>query len=271
MADNNPDNVPDLPVRKVNQILSDEDCPHVSVLIPCYLRREFVPLIITNLIQMDYPKSKLEICILQDGPEDLLVESERDFFKMKTGCRLNYKYEPGIRRTIGEKRNRLVKMASHKICANMDSDDIYLSTYIRYSVSALKEFKVGITTSASMLFIYPKLNYKLTGIRCGHKHQGHEAAAVFTKKHFNAMGGFVSKGEHGNQGEGVKMIQYNEKQMVNLDVRYLMCCVVHDGNTINKDRFVDAHIDGDFTKCRQVNCLRQILGEIDNEDAPLDI
>tara|TARA_R110002096_G_scaffold75050_3_gene177828 strand:- start:352 stop:1146 length:795 start_codon:yes stop_codon:yes gene_type:complete len=262
MTNNLDADIPILPISEVTEILNDEDCPPVSILIPCYKRRKFISLILTNIVEMDYPKSKMEVVILQDGPEDLINQEEREFFRKQSGCKLNYKYEKDIRRSIGEKRNKLVKMASHKICVSMDSDDIYFNTYIRYSVSALKQHKVGITSSAQMLFLYPHYNNRITGIRCGHKHQGHEACCVFTKKHFNSMGGFISKGQGGNQGEGVKMIAYNEKNMVNLDIKKLMICIVHtgeDGNTIDKDRFKDAEIEGDLEGMKHFQCLKRIL------------
>jgi len=256
----------DLPIAKVDKILSDEELPNVSVIIPCYLRRKFVPLMMMNIFHMDYPKSKLEVCILQDGPEDLFTQYELELFKEKCKCRVNYKYEKDIRRSIGEKRNRLVKMSSHKIIACMDSDDIYYPTYLRYSVSAMKEHKAGITSSAQMLFMYPQYDYKITGIRCAKKHQGHEACCVFTKKHFNSMGGFISKGEHKNQGEGVKMIAHNEKNMINLDIRFLMICIVHTedgGNTISKDRFKDCDMEGSMKGYPHLDVLKMILDNVD--------
>ena len=265
--------IPDLPIAEVSKILPYEDLPPVSIIIPCYKRRKFVPLMLCNIFYMDYPKNKLEVCILQDGPEDLFPHNSLEFFKEKCGCKVNYVYEKNIRRTIGEKRNRLVKMASHKIIACMDSDDVYFGTYLRYSVSALKEHKVGITSSASMLFCYPQYDYKITGIRCGYKHQGHEACAVFTKKHFNSMGGFISKGAKGNQGEGVKLIAHNEKNMVNLDVRMLMVCIVHnidEGNTINKERFKDSDMDGSLQGLPHLDCLKMILGTPLKEEGSLD-
>ena len=76
------------------------------------------------------------------------------------------------------------------------------------------------------------------------------------------MGGFISKGQGGNQGEGVKMIAYNEKNMVNLDIKKLMICIVHtgeDGNTIDKDRFKDAEIEGDLEGMKHFQCLKRIL------------
>lgn len=257
--------IPDLPSVKVSKILNDEECPNVSIIIPCYKRRKFVSLMLCNIFHMDYPKSKLEVNILQDGPEDLFTPIELEFFKKRCGCRVNYKYEKDVRRTIGDKRNYLVKkMASHKIIACMDSDDVYFPTYIRYSVSALKEHKVGITSSASMLFCYPQYDYKITGIRCGYKHQGHEACAVFTKRHHGSMGGFISKGAKGNQGEGIKLIAHNEKNMVNLDIRMLMVCIVHnidEGNTINKERFKDADMDGSLQGLPHLDCLKMLLGD----------
>ena len=255
--------IPDLPCAKVDGVLSYEDLPPVSIIIPCYKRRKFVPLMLCNVFYMDYPKNKLEVCILQDGPEDLFPHNSLEYFRKNCGCAVNYKYEPNVRRTIGEKRNRLVKMASHKIIACMDSDDVYMPTYLRYSVSAMKQYKVGITSSASMMFCFPHYDYKLTGIRCGFKRQAHEACCVFTKKHFNSMGGFVSKGAKGNQGEGVKMIDYNEKNMVNLDIRMLMVCIVHsvdEGNTINKERFKDSDIEGSIATLPHLDCLKMILG-----------
>ena len=256
--------IPDLPIAEVEKILQDDELPCVSIIIPCYKRRNFVALMLTNIFHMDYPKSKMEICILQDGPEELFSPFELDFFKKQSGCQVNYKYEKDIRRSIGDKRNRLVKMASHKIIACMDSDDIYYPTYLRYSVSALKEHNVGITSSAQMLFMYPEYDYKITGIRCGYKHQGHEACCVFTKKHFNSMGGFISKGANGNQGEGVKMIAHNEKNMLNLDIRLLMICVVHNedgGNTINKERFKDADMEGSMEGTPHLDILKMIVNQ----------
>ena len=156
----------------------------------------------------------------------------------------------------------------------MDSDDIYLPSYLRWSVSALKEHNAGITSSSSMCFIYPHLDYKLTGIRCGYKSQGHEAVMVFTKKHFKSMGGFVSKGKESNQGEGAKMISYNEKNMINLDVCRLMICVAHkgevdgEGNTINKDRFNDAKFDATLNELPHLEVLKMIFNQIESQTSP---
>jgi glycosyltransferase involved in cell wall biosynthesis len=260
------DDVPFLPISEVTKILTDEQCPKISICIPCYKRQKFVPLILCNLIHLDYPPDKIEVNILQDGEVDLFKNKEElEFFKEKLKpATLQYKYEKDIRRSIGEKRNKLVKSSANKIILMMDSDDIYFPTYARYSVSALKQYKVGIVGSAQMMFLYPKMDYKITGIRCGYLHQIHEATMCFTKRHHGQMGGFVSRGKDSNMGEGAKMVCYNEKNTLNLDIRMIMCCCAHDGeegNTVPKDRFSDANMNGEFKDLPQLEILKGIFNQ----------
>lgn len=249
--------IPDLPFSHVGS--APDELPSVSILIPCYQRRRFIPLIISNIVNLDYPKNKLELVILQDGPEDLFISKERyDAFKDAIGIKFQYKYEKDIRRTIGEKRNKLVKMATHKICAMMDSDDIYMSSYIKYSVSALKQYKAGATSSACMLFVYPKENFKMSAIKCGYKHQMHEACAVFTKKYHKQIGGFSKT----SQGEGLNFFQNVDNQMINLDISKLMVCVCHDGNTIPKGQFSEVNEDyAEFCDDSLKNLLLSIVND----------
>ena len=269
MTEHDPATEP-LPFTTVDKILEDDELPNISICIPCYKRQKFVSLILTNIVAMDYPKEKLEVNILQDGEEGLFNPTELEFFKKEIApATLQYKHEPKVRRSIGEKRNLLVKSSKYKHLAMMDSDDIYLPTYLRYSISGMKQYKSGITTSAGMLFIYPHLDYKLTGIQCGHKWQGHEACCVFTKRHWKSMGGFISKGDQSNMGEGVKMIEAAENLMVNLDISMLMICVAHkgeEGNTIDKDRFISAEIDKEINDMRHLEVLKNIMKEDLNQN-----
>ncbi len=216
-------------------ILKHKDLPPISICMPTWDRKRFIPLILLNLGAMDYPKDKIELCILDDHPErPLLTKKETAQFQIQIyPAKLNYQYDPSRHLTIGEKRNKLVKMASNKICANMDDDDIYMPSYLRYGVSILKHYKVGCVGSPQMLFCYPNDDYKMTAINCPSKRQNHEATHIYTKKHFRSMGGY----EKNSQGEGAKMVDYNEKNVRCLDIRMCMICVCHKANTINKDNF----------------------------------
>ena len=147
--------------------------------------------------------------------------------------KLNYHYHKN-KKTIGAKRNDLTKMASYKIIACMDSDDIYLPDYLLYSISVMNKEKASCVGSNQMLFIYPLHNFSTHAIRCEAKRQIHEASMIYTKKHHRSMGGF----KNNSQGEGSKMADFNEKNVALTDIDKIMICIVHPDNTINKDMFM---------------------------------
>jgi len=221
------------------------ELPNVSILTPTWKRRHFLPLMIQNLKYMDYPKDKLEQVIIDDVPDKndklFLTDQDKKKYQEEIGIKVNYIYRPQRHLSIGEKRNLLVKSAKYKIYINMDDDDIYMPTYIKYSVSALLSDKnIGIVCSPQMLFTYPYQNFKMTAIQCPSKRQGHEATMCFTRKHFNCMGGFVKRGN----GEGSKMIDYLENRCLKTLVEHCMICVAHNNNTVNKDQFGDNEKQG---------------------------
>ena len=128
----------------VSQKQEKEEWPKISILTPLYNRNKWLPLMICNLEQFDYPKHLIEWCILdsKDGDEDVrLLENQKiiDLCQKRLGrIKLNYKYVPK-KMTIAEKRTYLAKkMMTNKWFANMDSDDIYFPQYLKYSIQNLK-------------------------------------------------------------------------------------------------------------------------------------
>lgn len=216
------------------------ELPHISILMPIYNRSKFKPLIISNIYRLNYDLSKLELVIDDDSDKDPFFKNqkEQDEFKnIISPVKLSY-YKYSKWRSIGDKRNNLCKLAKHKILANMDSDDLYLSDYLIHSLEVMKKQKCQLTTSPQMLFCYPEDNFLMTGIECATKRMGHEATMVFTKKHFKAMGGFTSKS---SQGEGTNMIDGMQDKLIGkTEVAKCMVCLCHKGNTINKDRFKES-------------------------------
>jgi glycosyltransferase involved in cell wall biosynthesis len=206
--------------------------PNISILVPTYNRSKFLPLLIHNLKSQTYPHNKLEVCIYDDGTEpftDNTAGLQLDIYPIK----LVY-HRDKVRKSIGEKRNYLVKKLSrNKFLCFMDDDDIYSPIYVEYSFKCLKDNKAGLVGSSSMLFTYPEKDYVLTGIKCPKKHQIHEATMLFTRRYFGSMGGF----EKSSQGEGVKFIQDRDIDVFNTDINNVMVCVAHDGNTIDKEQF----------------------------------
>jgi len=90
--------------------------------------------------------------------------------------------------------------------------------------------------SNQMIFYFKdKPDKRLTIIRCEAKRQIHEATLCFSKKYFNSMQGFKKN----SQGEGVGLIDFNDKNVENIPIDDLMICIVHKEQTLSKDPFYE--------------------------------
>tara|TARA_R110000796_G_scaffold29472_3_gene79605 strand:- start:131 stop:466 length:336 start_codon:yes stop_codon:yes gene_type:complete len=107
-----------------------------------------------------------------------------------------------------------------------------------------------------MIFTYPEKEFKITGIRCEHLYQIHEATMLFTKKYFRSAGGF----EKTSQGEGVSFILDDPKKVYNTDINNVMICVGHDGNSVDKEQFGgDSMKLADHYEGPEVDILKEIM------------
>tara|TARA_R110000744_G_scaffold141264_2_gene252643 strand:- start:8086 stop:8739 length:654 start_codon:yes stop_codon:yes gene_type:complete len=185
-------------------------------------------------MHIDYPKELLEIVILDDGDIPFIGAELRDLVSQKLGIPIKYIYNKERHMTIGEKRNKLVKYASHNTLAFMDDDDLYNPAYIRHSVETLKNNKVGLVGSNAMIFCFIEDDFILRGMKCEGLNQIHEATMVFTKKFFKSMGGFglTSKGEGGTFLKDTSNVALS-------DINKLMICCCWENNTIDKSIFKD--------------------------------
>lgn len=219
------------------------ELPNISICTPCYNRTKWLNLMLFNLQQQDYPKDRLEWCILdsKDGDSDeRLFKSKEEIKRAEEiiGFPIKYEYK-NSKMSIGAKRNYLTKIATHKICANLDTDDIFLPSWLKHSMEVMKSDKrCSLVGTKGMIFCYPDDNFKLTGIECGEKRMIHESGLVYTKKHSRSMGGFKKS----SQGEGCNMIDFNENKCLCTDASKIIICICHNDNTINKDRFRDKNI-----------------------------
>ena len=247
--------------------------PSVSILVPTYNRTRFLDIFLTNIVNFDYDKNKLELCILDDGEEPFIpCNLLQNIIDLISPCSLNYKLtNNNIHMKIGDKRNKLVKMAKHKICINMDDDDIYFPEYIKHSVDLLTKSKnTGLVGSNKMYLVYPNHKYDVAFIECEHKRQINEGTMCFTKKYFNNMGGFNKT----SLGEGTKMIDHNEKSVELTDINKVCMQIVHYKNTYAKDRFYEYKINKHFTEfdglsenyLKKIEILSEILYDNNNDN-----
>jgi len=254
-----------MPKRKTSSKsnVQQDDYPKISVLTPLYNRNKWLPLMLSNVYHFQYDKNKLEWMILdsKDGDEEIkLIPDEftlENIRRLIHPIKLNYTYIPK-KMTIAEKRTWLTKNMSHKWFANMDSDDIYMDQYLKYSIDLIKKNKAGMCGSPQMVFIWPHLDYRVTAIECSATRQAHEATFVGTKHHARSMG-YYNKSEE--KGEGAALVDFNENRVVKSECHNQMICVCHNTNTCNKDSFEEINIQDAKVSGLKIDILKQIMAE----------
>jgi hypothetical protein len=115
-----------------------------SIIVPTYNRKKFEKLIEYNILCQTYPNI-LEIVIADDGDDEML----------QLDIPYSINYIKCDRMTIGQKRNLLASKCKGMYIAHMDTDDVYLPTYIEHSISILENQKKDAVGTSDMVFIYP--------------------------------------------------------------------------------------------------------------------
>jgi len=237
----------------------------LTILTPIYNRSRWLPLMISNIKHFNYDKKKLRWFILdsKDGDEDIRLFPNTTEGRMMqkrvqeeiAPIKLIYEYRP-FKMTIAEKRNHLCKKCPTEWWANVDSDDIYMEDYLRYSLFVAKSEKVQLVGSPEMIFVYPHYDYKVTAIRCEAVRQIHEATMLGTKRHVKQMGGFSRRD---TKGEGASIIDGNEKYVRKTECAGCMICVCHNSNTCSKELFKETNVQDVKIKGEKIEILKQIM------------
>ena len=241
----------------------EDELPKISILTPLYNRNKFLPLMLMNIKTFDYPKEKLEWFILdsKDGDSDVkLIPDQETYETIRRQIHpIKLKYEYIDRKmTIAEKRTYLTKKMTHPYFANMDSDDIYMECFLKYSLDLIRKNKAGMCGSPEMIFVWPHLDYRVTAIKCEAKRQAHEATFFGTKKYVRSMNYYTKNDE---KGEGASLIDFNENNFVSSECALQMICVCHNTNTCNKDSFEEINIQGANITGDKKDILEMIMAE----------
>jgi len=210
----------------------------ITILMPVWRRSEFLPLVIMNLKSQDYPHEHLRLIIDDDTAfaDERFIKNDEILNSFKQAIHpIKVEYITGKpRRSIGKKRNDLVKACQTKTFMFFDSDDVYLPTAISYSYSVLKQSKSGCVGSDKMLFCMTDKDFSVHAINCGNtKRMIHEATIMATKKWFRASCKFAD----GSRGEGSNIFVGYESKVAITDVSKVMLCIQHGENTIDKLQF----------------------------------
>ena len=144
------------------------ELPDITILVPVWKRNQFLPLLIMNLKSQNYPHEHLRLIIDDDteNSDERFITNLQEVKKLLHPIKVEY-ITGKPRRSIGKKRNDLVKACKTKIFMFFDSDDIYLQTAISYSYSVLKQNKFGCVGSDKMIFCMTDKDFSIHAIDCG--------------------------------------------------------------------------------------------------------
>ena len=120
---------------------------HISILVPTRNRLSFIPQLIRNIENQDYPKKLIEVIIADDSdtPINHLLPAKYRYLR----------YDMPI--TIAEKRHDLNKHATGQILICMDDDDYYPPTRIKHAVEVLTSTNHQFACCPTYFLYYPKL------------------------------------------------------------------------------------------------------------------
>lgn len=220
--------------------------PFVCVVCPTYNRRAFLPLLLYQYEQQNYPKHRSKLIILEDTPNVISLNDE-DFKNM--GIRdissLYYVYSE-TRIGIHEKRNKLNALAINKFNADyiicMDDDDIYSKERITDVINVLERNKTFHMTGSNESYIY-------------HVETGDMYKSIVNNPNYssnNAMGyrkEYITKNKNTydtkvKRPSQVDEINYDEEYsftrgftnpLVQMDSEYIVLTIAHTNNTVSKE------------------------------------
>ncbi len=145
--------------------------PFVSVCTPTFNRRPFMEMMFQCFRNQNYPKSKLEWIIIDDGTdkiEDLVNESNIPQIKY-------FKYDTKM--TLGKKRNLMHEKSKGSYIVYMDDDDYYPHDRISYAIETLQKNPNALCAGSSAIHVYFKHLQKI--VRFGPYGDSHATAATF--------------------------------------------------------------------------------------------
>ena len=231
----------------------------ITILMPVWNREKFLPLLLMNLKSQDYPHEHLRLLIDDDteNPDERFIKNLQEVKQMLHPIKVEY-ITGKPRRTIGKKRNDLIKACKTKIFMFFDSDDVYLPSAVSYSYSVLKQNKFGCVGSDKMIFCMTDKDFAVHAIDCGNtKRLIHEATIMGTIKWWRAS----CKFSDGSRGEGANLFAGHESKVGITDVSKVMICVQHGENTIDKLQFAK---DENKLKIEISDELKDVLKKILN-------
>jgi glycosyltransferase involved in cell wall biosynthesis len=203
--------------------------PFVSILTPTYNRRRFLPSLIECYLAQDYPLSRMEWIILDDG-EDCV----KDVFDGLTIPNVRY-IRLKDRLLVGAKRNLLNREAKGSILIAMDDDDYYTPKRVSHVVKMFAAHpKIQVAGSSELYLYYTDTKKIFKFGPYGEKHATNGTMA-WRKEYAHTH----SYDETIAFAEERSFLQNYTVPMIQLDPLHVMLVMSHSDNTYSKAQMRD--------------------------------
>ncbi len=158
-----------------------EHKPAVSCICPTYGRPELLEEALYSFLLQDYPGPK-ELIVLNDYAGQTLVFEHPEVRVINVPVRF---------RTVGEKRNAAIALASHDLLFVWDDDDIYLPHRISFSVANFEAGKGFFKPDQGWLWGNGQL--------CGPTANLYHSSSCWSRDRFDAVSGYDGEGSGHDQ------------------------------------------------------------------------
>ncbi len=116
--------------------LKDDDLPSVSIIIPVHNRPDDIRACMESLEDLEYPKEKTEIIVVDDASQDNTPEVIKKFTNVKL-------IELTVNSQASFCRNRAAEVATGEILAFIDSDCLADPSWLKQLVPAFRDSSLG--------------------------------------------------------------------------------------------------------------------------------
>jgi glycosyltransferase involved in cell wall biosynthesis len=235
--------------------------PFVSICMPTFNRRPFIPIIIECFNNQTYPKDKMEWIIIDDGTDKI-----EDLVKHIPQVKY-FKYDEKM--TLGVKRNLTNSKASGDILIYMDDDDYYPPERVSHAVETLRKNPKALCAGSSEMYIYFKHIHKM--YKFGPYGPNHATAATFAfRKELLKKTKFD---ENSSVAEEKKFLKDYTIPFVQLDPKKSILVFSHTQNSFDKKELLNQGpnpfinetplLPSDFVK--ESNVLKFFMEDIDDK------
>ena len=198
--------------------------PTVSVCTPTFNRRPFIPFMLECFRHQDYPKSRIEWIIVDDGTdkiEDIIMEANIPQIKY---------FKCDEKMILGKKRNFMHEKCSGSIIVYMDDDDYYPPERISHAVETLRSNPDVMCVGSSALHVYFKHIKKI--FQFGPYGKNHATAGTFAFR--SSLLESTSYDDNTALAEEKKFLKDYSVPFAQLDPMKTILVFSHNHNTFDK-------------------------------------